>query len=377
MYKTTFKPFSKAAELLLAAVMGVGAAVGLAGCGGGGDASDTIGSVRLIGDYSIKTKTLFNDVEFGGISGLSLAPDGSYWAISDDRGEIGAPRFYKLGIDFDDKAFKSVTINSMVSLKGRDGQPLSRARTVDPESIRLAPNGNLFVSSEGVFSPTPANLFQPFVREIRSDGSFVRDFEIPAAFNYVDNTSSGGRSNAMFESLAVTPDGRLFAAIEDALIQDGVVTQGDTGNVVRVLQLDVATGKPGAQYAYPLTKTSAAGSFGLVELLAVSNNEFLALERSFVGGVGNTIRLIRTRIESDTSDVRDIKSLAGARYKPMTREVLLEMPPVYKGVKMDNIEAITWGPRLLNGNRTLILAADNNFSATQVSLFLAFEVLPK
>ena len=348
----------------------------LAGCGGGGDPMETIGSVRLIGSQSLSTDTTFDGVKFGGISGLDRAPDGSYWAISDDRGEQGIPRFYNLGIQYDGNAFKCVTINSVVYLKGRDGQPMARNRMVDPESIRTAPNGNLFISSEGNFSTTSSSLYQPFVREIRTDGSFVRDFQIPAAFNYVDNATTGGRSNEMFESLALTPDGRLFTANENALLQDGK-PGGDTGNVVRVMQLDVGTGKPGPQYAYPLTKTGAAGSFGLVELLAVSNSEFLALERSYVGGVGNTIRIVKTRVEPDTTDVSGIKGLEGASYKPLSREVLLEMPPVYQGVKMDNIEAITWGPRLLNGNRTLVLAADNNFSGTQTSLFLAFEVLPK
>lgn len=225
------------ASVLLALVLAFGTATGLAGCGGSDDGPETIGSLRLIGDYSIKTKTLFDGVEFGGISGLDRAPDGSYWAISDERGgERGTPRFYNLGIQFDDKAIQAVTIRKMVTLKGRDGQPLpGTRRTVDPEGIRVAPNGNLYVSSEGNFSTDPASLFQPFVREIKVDGSFVRDFETPAAFNYVDNTTSGGRNNKLFEALAVTPDGSVFTANEDALVEDGPLTTLAAGSVIRVL----------------------------------------------------------------------------------------------------------------------------------------------
>jgi hypothetical protein len=245
---------------------------------------------------------------------------------------------------------------------------------VDPEGIRVAPNGNLYVSSEGNFSTDAAGLFQPFVREIRLDGSFVRDFETPAAFNYVDNTTSGGRSNKLFEALAVTPDGSVFTANEDALVEDGPLTTLAAGSAIRVLKLDPATGKSGAQYAYQLPKIpldkAASGSFppdnGLPELLAVSNSEFIAIERAFADGVGNTIRLTRATI----------KSLVGASYKPMTRELLLEMPVTYQGVKLDNIEGISWGPRLANGNRTLVLVADNNFADNQVTQFLAFEVRP-
>ncbi|MDP0977666.1 esterase-like activity of phytase family protein, partial [Klebsiella pneumoniae] len=85
---------------------------------------------------------------------------------------------------------------------------------------------------------------------------------------------------------------------------------------------------------------------GLPELLAVSNHEFIAIERAFADGVGNTIRLTRATIEPDTTDVRSFKSLVGASYKPMKRELLLEMPVTYQGVKLDNIEGISWGPRL-------------------------------
>lgn len=361
-------------------------ALGLAACGGSDGDNDSIGSLRLIGDYAIKTKTLFEGVEFGGISGIDRAPDGSYWVISDERGgERGTPRFYNLTVDFDANAFKSVSINKMVYIKGPDGNNLSSTtRTADPEGIRYAPNGNLYISSEGNYT-SPSNLYQPFVREVKTDGSFVRTFETPAAFNYVDNNTTGGRSNKLFEALAVTPNGNVFTANEDALVQDGPLTTLAAGSVVRVVKLDPATGKTTAKYAYQLPKIPVdkgpTGSFtpdnGLPELLAVSNNEFIAIERAFADGVGNTIRLMLTTIEADTTDVQNIASLVGASYKPMKRELLLELPISYQGVKIDNIEGIAWGPRLPNGHRTLVLVADNNFADNQTTQFMAFEVLPK
>lgn len=67
----------------------------------------------------------------------------------------------------------------------------------------------------------------------------------------------------------------------------------------------------------------------------------------------------------------------GATYKPMSRTLLLEMPITYGGVKIDNIEGPAWGPRLANGNRSLVLVADNNFADNQSTQFLAFEVRPR
>jgi hypothetical protein len=360
----------------------VSAALGVLSSGAG--AADF--SLRLIGESSIPTGTVFQGVEFGGISGLDRAADGTYWALSDDRGgERGTPRFYSIGLDYDDTAFHGVTILTQTFMQRPDGTNFpANARTVDPEGLRLAPNGNLYWSSEGNWSANAANRFQPFVREMTTSGAFVREFATPAQFNYVDNATTGGRSNKLFEALTVTPNGTLYTANEDALVQDGGITTVTSGSVVRVMALDPVTAAAAAQYAYELPRipvdVGPGAPFGpdngLPELLALSDTEFIALERAFAFGVGNTIRLVLTNIGPETTDVSGIASLAGAVYTPMRRELLLEMPIEYQGVVMDNFEAMSWGRTLANGNRTLVLAADNNFSSTQTTKFLAFEVTP-
>jgi hypothetical protein len=343
-------------------------------------------TLRLIGQQTLATGTLFQGVEFGGISGIDRLPNGQFVALSDDRGgERGTPRFYRLGLDYDASGFHGVQVLAQANMKRPDGTPFpANARTVDPEGIRVLANGNLAWSSEGNWSANPAARFQPFVREMAPDGSFVRQYTLPAMFDYVDNASTGGRSNKLFEALAVTPGGMLYTANEDALVQDGPITTLAAGSVVRVTAINGQTGTAGAQYAYrlpaiPVDAVSGAPfgpDNGLPELLALDETSFIAVERAFAFGVGNTIRLVHTRITPQTTDVSGIASLQGAAYTPMTRELLLEMPLVWNGITMDNIEAISWGHTLANGNRTLVLAADNNFSSTQVTQFIALEVSP-
>ena len=379
---------TKKMRTLLLSVGLVATSLGLVACNKDDDESPTsaqsISSLRLIGDYNILSKTMYNGVEFGGISGLDLDTDGKYWAISDDRGgERGAPRFYQLAIDLDQEKIKKVSIQNMIYLRDQNNILLpSDKRTVDPESIRAAANGNLYISSEGNFAAGNA-LSQPFVREYRKDGHFVKAFEIPKAFEYVDNKTTGGRSNKLFEALTVTAKGKIFTANEDALIQDGPLSSLTAGSVVRVIQLDQNTNKPLAQYAYPIEKIAKAGidggypeDNGLSEMLAISENEFIAVERAFADGVGNTIRLYRTTIEDKTTDVQKMDRLVNAKYTPMKKQLLLELPLTYQNIKLDNIEGISWGPKLKNGNRSLILVADNNFSEQQITQFIAFEVLP-
>ncbi|MBK7559251.1 MAG: esterase-like activity of phytase family protein [Chitinophagaceae bacterium] len=45
------------------------------------------------------------------------------------------------------------------------------------------------------------------------------------------------------------------------------------------------------------------------------------------------------------------------------------------GIYTDNLEGITFGPPLPNGNRTLICIADNNFNILEKAQILLFEVL--
>lgn len=340
-------------------------------------------SLRLIGEQRIATGTLYEGVEFGGISGLDFdAASNTYYALSDDRGgERGTPRFYTLSFDYDVNAFHGVAIDSQRFMQRPDGTTFpSNARTVDPEGLRLAPNGNLYWSSEGNFSSNPAALYQPFVREMTTDGAFVREFDIPAQFEYVDNVSGGGRSNKLFEALAVTPDGSVFTANEDALIEDGNITTLSSGSVVRVMRLDPQTGAATAHYAYELppipkapTAVPAFADNGLPELLALSDTEFLAVERGFAAGPGNTIRLVLTST-AGASDVLGLASLNGASYTPMSKELILDLDIL--GIVLDNSEALTFGATLANGNRSLILASDNNFNGTQFTQFLVFEMVP-
>lgn len=347
--------------------------------------TNEINSLKLIGDYTIPTKTMYNGVEFGGISGLDRDKQGRYWAISDDRGgERGAPRFYQLSIELDQSKIHAVNIKNMIYLRDQKNQFLpSDQRTMDPESIRIAANGNLYISSEGNFVAN-ANSIQPYVREYKLNGEYIAEFKLPNMFNYTDNKTTGGRSNKLFESLAITPKGQLFTANEDSLIQDGEISTLKQGGVVRIMKLDPLNHQSQTQYAYPLEKipheSIVAGypaDNGLSEMLAISENEFIAVERAFADGVGNTIRLYKTQIAQDTTDIQHIESLQNAKYTPMKKQLLLEMPLNYQNIKLDNIEGISWGPTLANGHRSLILVADNNFSEQQTTQFIAFEILPK
>jgi hypothetical protein len=77
----------------------------------------------------------------------------------------------------------------------------------------------------------------------------------------------------------------------------------------------------------------------------------------------------------NASDISDIASLReNPPAKPATKKLLLNLDSL--GTYVDNLEGMTFGPDLPNGHKTLILVADNNFSAFEKTQFFLFEVIP-
>jgi len=58
--------------------------------------------------------------------------------------------------------------------------------------------------------------------------------------------------------------------------------------------------------------------------------------------------------------------------RPVTKRLVFDLDTL--NIVLDNVEGMTFGPRLPDGRRTLILVSDDNFSPTQFTQFLAFAI---
>jgi hypothetical protein len=332
-------------------------------------------NLRYIGQQIIPTGTQVLGTTLGGLSGIDYdAASRTYLSISDDRSQINPARFYTLSLDLTSTRFNAVNFTATQTLKQADGSPFP-ALGIDPEAIRLNGRGGFYYTSEG-----DANVLQsPFVREARGDGSFIRDLTLPGY--YLPTATGGIRQNLAFESLALTPNGTIFTATENALRQDGPAATLTNGSFARLLAFNPTTGNPLAEYVYevaainqspnPLT---AFATNGLVEILALSDSRFIGVERSFsVGapGTGYSVKLFDIDI-SGATNITGLSSLTGANFTPVRKTLLFDLGTL--GVPLDNIEGISFGQTLENGRQSLILVSDNNFGATQFTQFLAFEL---
>lgn len=347
---------------------------------------DAHAQLRYIGQQIVPTGYTYADTIVGGLSGIDFDPDtGEFYAISDDRSSDA--RFYTLTLDLTrfnrrlGPGMSGVRFTGVHPLLDRDGKRFA-GRSVDPEAIRLHPrSGTLLWTSEGNARRDAA----PFVREMNAAGEPLREFELPTQYLARAGHTWGVRDNLAFESIAITPSGRhVVVAVENALAQDGPAASRRSGSACRVLVFDHDSGTVRAQYVYqvdavvaPSLMPNGTETNGLTELLALDEDLFIAVERSFSAGSRLSIRLYLTRT-AEATDVSALDSLHGASYRVMHKSLLLDLTDLTNedgsALWLDNIEAISFGPHLENGNRTLVLVADNNFRNSQQTQFLAFEI---
>jgi hypothetical protein len=330
--------------------------------------------IEFIGEATFPTGFVYGDTEVGGLSGIDYdSENNSYIAISDDRAE---PRFYELTVDLSDGYLDhgDVSFTGVTTIFDIDGE-IFKPYTVDPESIRLSSfPGLLYWTSEG-----DANAgIAPFVRIMTRMGQPVNEFELPEKF--VPTADSGIRQNLAFENLTFARGEKyLVTATENALIQDGPAASLEAGSPVRVLAMKTNTGEVSQEYIYmtdaipqePIPADSFATN-GLVELLSIDKDRYIAVERAFSVGVGNDIKLYVTSTRG-ASNVKKRDSIDGKKIKPMKKHLLFDLAEL--GITLDNIEGITFGPDATDGSKTLILVSDNNFNPNgQFTQFLAFKL---
>jgi len=339
--------------------------------------AQTVVSVESLGLVTFSTGYEFADTEVGGLSGIAYdAHRGVYYALADERTDA---HYYTVDIDLSDGSLDPGDVNfqGVTFLTDKNGSDFAPG-SLDPEDIDLPRPGFLFIASEGDADATPP--IDPFVNRFNLTGKLTRELPVPEQFLPNPQENSGIRDNLAFESLTSTPDRRfLYTATENALLQDGPPSTLTDFSPSRVLQYDLDSKRALAEYVYmvsPIPRTPVpADSYadnGLVDLQALDNcGTFLAMERSYAVGVGNTVVLYETSTHGAT-DVSSWDAL-NQPYDPMSKTFVADLEQDL-GVVPDNLEGMIFGPVLPDGRITLILVSDNNFNPSQITQFIALAV---
>ncbi|MEU8242540.1 esterase-like activity of phytase family protein [Actinoplanes missouriensis] len=309
----------------------------------------------LLGFSDALDKTTFDGTPVAGLSALALTGRDRGLALVDNIGATPARVYSVTGLG---STPRITGITRLGSYTGAD---------FDGEGLVAEKGGRtILVSSEK----------EPSIRRFRlSDGKELASLPVPARFRV---TPAGEAAvNQTFEALTVTPDGRrLYAGMEGSLAADGA-------GFNRIIGYG---GEPGSAYtpreqlAY---RTDA--NLGLVELIALGDEQFLSVERGFTAGAGNTVRVFRVSATGapDVSGVAALSTLTDPRAW-LGKELLFDVadcPPSGATAKqpqpnplLDNIEGAALGRSLPGGRRVLHLISDDNGSATQITRVYSFAV---
>ncbi|PXF30972.1 hypothetical protein WH50_12045 [Pokkaliibacter plantistimulans] len=343
----------------------------------------SITSITPLGQAHVPYLTQFQGTTIGGLSGLSWSAEQQHFvAISDDRSERQPARFYTFTVQLFNGRLTDASVQwqRFTTLLDRDGKPYAE-NALDPEGIALTGSDRVYVSSEG----DGIRQIAPFINGYDLQGRWQQSLPMPTTFwpaSVFDRLNQGIRNNDAFESLTVTPDrATLYSATETALKQDGEESTQTHGSPARILQYALADGRLLHQYRYdidpviPPTGTSVSGgSIGLADMLALDNQgTLLALERTYVKGAGNRIRLYEVSLAGAT-DINTLKSIRGnQQIVPASKRLVADLADDLN-VPLDNFEGLALGPRLDEGQYLLLLISDDNFSDKQRTLIAGFAV---
>ena len=240
---------------------------------------------------------------------------------------------------------------------------------LDSEGIRLSGDGKrIYISDE----------YGPYIYEFdRASGDRIRAFKLPehlfvstlSAQGAVEiaSNSSGRVANKGMEGLALTPDGKTLVGImQNALLQDAA-EGGAAANLLRIVTVDVSTGKTTHEYAYLLTTGS-----GVSEITALDGQEFLVDERDGKGLGDGSKAKVKQIFKIDLAGAVDVQGMNGsaAAAKAVGKTLFLDVVKelTANGITADQIpaklEGITLGPDVDNNGtalHTLWVANDNDF----------------
>lgn len=350
-------------------------------CGGARISDASPVKLRFLDEYIIPKDLKVDENLVGGLSDLDY--DGAYFYTVSDIPRN--PMIYKMSIEIEENRISKVDFIKGIRIQNRTES--TKKLAIDSEGINYNPENNSFtVSSEGSIR----SKLDPFIVDIDSTGNVLDFYKIPEYF-FASN-EKGLRNNGVFEGLthSVNQQG-IWVATELPMISDGPKPKlYKTNSPVRFTYFNRDSKEPEKQFAYNLGRIRKAPLLpfainGVSGILEIAPNQFLVIERAFSAGHSNRgnrvlIFLADGKNATNTLDEYSLKSKIGKSIISAQKHLIFDFNSTRKKLKknfIDNIEGISWGPTLPNGNKTIVLISDNNFNVfnEQINQVILMEIV--
>jgi hypothetical protein len=336
-----------------------------------------ITKLTFLDEFVLKDSIEFKNTIIGGLSGVDYANNEYYFVVDDQRN----PRVLIADLKISNNKIQSVNFKNVIFLRDSISD-FYKENTLDLESIFFDEKTNeINLVSEGAVNYKKL----PSVFKIDTRGNFLESFLLPENLSNLKNI----KHNAAFEASSKSAGNRGFwTAMEAPLKIDGdEPTFTKTASPVRITYFDKISKKATKQYAYQLehiTKPTKGNINlnGVTAMLEFKKNHFLIIERTYqngYGAYGNIVRIFEAIIGDKTTNILEIDSLRGTDFIPLKKRLVFNFENIKEKLTegiVDNIEGITFGPRLQNGKQSLVLVADDNFQVygKQLNQFILLEI---
>ncbi|MDP3492757.1 MAG: esterase-like activity of phytase family protein [Hyphomonadaceae bacterium] len=301
----------------------------------------SVGGLNLVAGYDLTSE----DERFGGLSGIDILDDGNLIAVT-DKGDF-------VWIDLQDDGLTPAAMR-IAPMRDGKGKPFPTKGAADAEGLAIR-DGLALVSFE--------SNARVLAYDIGACGAAARGiplgWDMGAAFarqklNVGDNQG--------VEGLAITNDWYLLAGVETKL---GNASPLSARPLEAAARFDLTLGE------------NAPELVGLDQLQSGEDTRVFSLHRSSRPLSGNAITVVETVLQRDR-DQSNLPARIGSELHERSRQyflikssrVLAEMNLL---VTIDNYEGIA-AKRMPDGRVRLFIVSDDNYSATQRTLLMVFDV---
>ncbi len=325
-------------------------------------------------DEFILTQKSFENIEIGGLSGIDY--NGEQFVLISDKSKN--PNIFKVDIIIENQKIQRVEFNDAKTLICND------IKRFDSESIRFLPKtSGYLVSTEGAID---LNINAQII-EVDERGQCVKSYDLPKHFDV--SYPNKPIHNRVFEGLTIDEKQSGFWVINELpLKMDGRRPKlYNTQSLSRLTHYKTNSKKPDYQLAYDLERLIKIpllpfGLNGATEVLQIDENHILLVERSFSAGHGsrgNRVKLFLVDLASAENTLKNT-NLKNFKGKTLSKNLVFDSKSIKNKLEygfIDNIEGLSFGPDLPNGNKSLILVSDNNFNALgkQLNQFILLELI--
>ena len=342
-------------------------------------ACNTVNKTKLtfLDEYVLADSIAFKNTIIGGLSGVDFVNNQYYFVVDDDKD----PRILTSEISISENKIKAVNFKEVIHLND-SATNFYKENALDLESVFVDEKTNeIYVVSEGSINKNKL----PTVFKMDKKGAFLEQFELPKNLSNLKTI----KHNAAFEASSKSIDNKGFWVVMEAPLNvDGQEpTFAKTSSPIRITYVDKTSKKATKQFAYQLENITkpAKGNInlnGVTAMLEYKENQFLVVERTYQNGYGshgNIVRIFDVIIDETSTNILTIDALKTSKYIPLKKRLVFNFDAIKGKLTekiIDNIEGITFGPNLPNGNKSLLLISDDNFQVygKQLNQFVLLEL---